>query len=198
MKKGRLEVVSGCMSCGKSEELIRRLNRVEFEKRKAIAFSPKIDTRNKATIASRNGTRFESVEVESAEDILKEVTERHDVVGIDEAQFFDSSIISVINYLIAHGKRVIVSGLDTDFRGEPFGSMPQLLAIADSVKKMSAACMVCGNKATRTQRLIDGKSAPYDSPLIQVGGGELYEARCRNCHEVPRGEKVDVGEVVYQ
>lgn len=198
-KKGRLEMIVGCMSSSKTDDLISRIDRVGWKKRKAIVFQPEIDTRNNDAIASRNGKKIEAViKVSIATDILKHVEEGHYAVGIDEAQFFDHSLIGAVNKLIDLGKRVIVSGLDTDFRGEPFGVMPQLLALADSVKKRFAVCMVCGNNAMRTQRLIDGKPAPYDSPLIQVGGDELYEARCRSCHEVPKNTGEDWDWEVYQ
>ena len=199
MKKGRLVMLVGCMSSGKSRELFHRLRRAEFAKHKTIVFKAKLDDRNdEKSIASRDGTHHVAVEVSSARDMCDLVDESHNVVGIDEVQFFNESIIAVVDELINRAKRVIAAGLDTNFRGEPFGSVPQLMAMADVVRQFSAICLVCGNKAIRTQRLIDGKPASYDSPLIQVGGDELYEARCRNCHEVPRGEKVDLGEVVYQ
>jgi thymidine kinase len=194
-KKGRLEVISGCMFSGKTEELIRRLRRAKIAHQEVIVFKPKIDTRSgENKIKSKVGYTFEAEEAASPKEIPKIIASlerlcgiKFDVVGIDEAQFFDESLVKVVNKLIDEGRRVIVSGLDTDFRGEPFGVMPHLIAIADSHLLLTAICMVCREPtAIRTQRLINGKPAHYDSPLIMVGGEELYEARCRNCHEVPK------------
>lgn len=190
MKKGRLEVIVGCMSSGKTDDLIRRLRRAVIAKKKVILFKPRIDVRtDEVTVASRDGTKYEAVAVDSGspDEILSIVGYSYQVVGIEEIQFFHKSIIRIINELIDRGIRVIVVGLETDFRGEPFGCVPELMAIADAVIKFKAVCVQCGSvQAIRTQRLFNGKPAPYDSPLIQVGGDELYEARCRNCHEVPR------------
>lgn len=190
-RKGRLEVIVGCMSSGKSEAFIGRIKRVRYEKRKAVVFKPSRDVRtDEKTVASRDGRTHDAVSVASSSDILAKhlsLVESSDVIGIDEAQFFDTDqeLIAVVNTLIETGKRVIVAGLDTDFRGEPFEIVGRLMAIADSVSKLKAVCTECGRNAVRSQRLIDGKPAPYDAPRIQVGGDEQYQPRCRNCHSVP-------------
>lgn len=202
MKKGRLEVIVGCMSSGKSEELIRRLRRAVIARKKVVVFKPRIDIRtDEMTIASRAGTKYEALAVDSGfpDEILSVVGHSYQVVGIEEIQFFHKSILRIINELIDRRVRVIVAGLDTDFRGEPFGCVPELMAVADAVIKFKAVCVQCGSvNGIRTQRLVDGKPASYDSPLIQVGGDELYEARCRNCHAVPRGEQKEEMQIPAQ
>jgi thymidine kinase len=187
MEKGALEAIVGCMSCGKSEELIRRIKRAVIAKQSVIVFKPSLDSRtDEATIASRDGKQCAAVAIDKPSEVLERLNGGHQVVGFDEAQFFGPELVPVINQLLERGTRVIVSGLDTDFRGEPFGIVPQVLALADSVTKLTAVCMRCGGQATRSQRLICGQPAPYDAPTIQVGGDEAYEARCRDCHVVPR------------
>jgi len=187
MEKGALEAIVGCMSCGKSEELIRRVKRAVIAKQSVIVFKPSRDARtDDVTIASRDGKRCDAVAIDQPREVLERLNGGHHVVGFDEAQFFGPDLVPVIDGLLDRGVRVIVSGLDTDFRGEPFGIVPHLMAVADSVTKLQAVCMRCGGQATRSQRLIDGRPAPFDAPTIQVGGDELYEARCRTCHEVPR------------
>ncbi len=182
----RFELITGPMSCGKTEELLRRIRRLIIAKKKVKVISPTIDTRAKGDyIESRNGMWLDTVKVKNARQILDVVTTEDDVAAIDELQFFDEEIVMVINKLIKDGKRVIGTGLELDFKGEPFGSMPQLLAYADKVDKLTAICMKCGSEyAVRTQRLIDGKPADKNSPLIMIGADETYEARCLNCWEL--------------
>lgn len=188
---GCIEVVCGPMYSGKSEELIRRIRRAEIAKQKVQVFKPTIDDRyDKQDIVSHRGDKIQGIPVSRSEDILNYLDEDTEVIGIDEVQFFDDGIVKVVNYLADNNKRVIVAGLDTDFRGEPFNVMPQLMAIAEFVDKITAICMKCGNPATKTQRLIDGKPADYNDPIVLIGAKESYEARCRNCHEVPNKRKI--------
>ena len=187
----RFELITGPMSCGKTEELLRRIRRLIIAKKKVKVVSPTIDTRAKGDyIESRNGLWLDTVKVKDAMDILNVVEESDDVIAIDELQFFDEGILKVVNVLMAQGKRIIGTGLDLDFKGEPFGYMPQLLAYADKVDKLTAICMKCGSEyAVRTQRLIDGKPADKNSPLIMIGADETYEARCLDCWELPDSQK---------
>ncbi len=187
----RFEIITGPMSCGKTEELLRRIRRLIIAKKKVKVVSPSIDTRAKGDyIESRNGMFLDTVKVKSAIDILDVVDKDDDVIAIDELQFFDEEIVDVINKLVSQGKRIIGTGLDLDFKGEPFGSMPQLLAYADKVDKLTAICMKCGSEyAVRTQRLIDGKPADKNSPLIMIGADETYEARCIDCWEIRDSKK---------
>jgi thymidine kinase len=190
---GRIEVVVGCMFSGKSEELIRRLKRAQIARQKVIALKSSLDDRyGLETIASHSGVRLESALVSSSSDVLRIVEEKQtEVVGIDEVQWFDSGIIDIAEYLAGRGVRVVLAGLDQDFRGEPFGPMPELLALAEEVTKLTAVCMVCGRPATRTQRIVNGRPARYDDPVVMVGAAESYEARCREHHVVPgRPERV--------
>ena len=183
---GCIEVVCGPMYSGKSEELIRRIRRAEIAKQKVQVFKPTIDDRyDKRDVVSHRGDKIQGIPVSRSEDILNYLDEDTEVIGIDEVQFFDDGIVKVVNHLADNNKRVIVAGLDTDFRGEPFSVMPQLMAIAEFVDKITAICMKCGNPATKTQRLINGKLADYNDPIVLIGAKESYEARCRNCHEVP-------------
>ncbi len=187
---GWIEVICGSMFSGKSEELIRRVRRTEIAKQKIQVFKPKLDNRYAPQkVSSHNGVHWEANVVEEAADILTQVDEDTEVVAIDEAQFFDWSIAEVCNNLADRGMRVIVAGLDMDFRGEPFGPMPILISQAEHVDKLQAICVECGAPASRTQRLIDGQPADYHDPVIMVGAKEAYEARCRNCHQVPRSKK---------
>jgi thymidine kinase len=181
---GTIEVIVGCMFSGKSEELIRRLRRLAVAKKKIIVFKPSIDTRwNRANeLVSRSGTAFAACPILTPLEMLASSAE-YDVVGIDEAHFFDQTFLSVISDLRAAGKKVIVAGLDMDFRTQPFEHMATLLAIADEACKLDAVCIVCGGRATLTQRLIAGKPAPQDAERLAVGDNE-YEARCRTCHMV--------------
>lgn len=184
---GIIEVITGPMFSGKSDELIRRLRRARIARQKIQVFKPAIDTRfANDKVTSHAGTEFEATPVESAARIGEQVSEDTTVVGIDEGQFFDPQLIEVARSLADRGVRVIIAGLDTDFRGEPFGPMPMLMAQAELVEKLSAICMVCGDAATRTQRLINGRPAKFDDPVVVVGASELYEARCRSHHQVPR------------
>jgi len=184
---GWIEVITGCMFAGKTEELIRRIRVLQYAKKKLLVFKPAIDNRySVGEIASHSGFRFTSINVSSSEEILSHITPDVDVVAIDEAQFFDSNLVGVCEKLADSGKRVMVAGLDRDFRGEPFGVIPELLTRGEFVTKLSAVCTVCGAPATRTQRLVNGKPAAYEDPIILVGASEAYEARCRHCHSVPR------------
>jgi thymidine kinase len=185
-KDGSIEVVCGCMFSGKSEELIRRLRRAVIAKQKVQVFKPKIDDRYAVDqVRSHSGAGFDALPVSSALEILNFVEPDTTVVGIDEAQFFDLELAHVVAKLADSGKRVICAGLDLDFRGEPFGPMPILLAIAEHVDKLTAICVVSGEPATRTQRIINGKPASYNDPIILVGATESYEARSRKHHVVP-------------
>jgi thymidine kinase len=186
-KVGSVEVVCGSMFSGKTDELIRRLRRARIARQKVQVFKPALDTRySVAKVTSHAGSDFEATPVRSAGEITTQVEAGTTVVAIDEAQFFDDEILPVVQRLADDGLRVIVAGLDTDFRGEPFGPMPTLMAQAEVVDKLHAICMVCGEPATRTQRLINGKPARYHDPVVVVGASELYEARCRAHHQVPR------------
>ena len=182
-----LEVIVGSMFSGKSEELIRRVKRAVIARRTVQVFKPAIDDRfGVEVVRSHDGDSFTARPVRSSDDILPLVSPETTVVGIDEVQFFDPDIVTVVRALVATGRRVICAGLDLDFRGEPFGPVPTLLALAERVDKLEAICVVCGEAATRTQRIVDGIPAFYDEPIIVVGAKEAYEARCRSCHEVPR------------
>jgi len=184
---GWIEVICGCMFSGKSEELIRRIQRTQIARQKIQVFGHGLDVRyGNQRIASHAGAQVDAVTVSSSANIAEIVDDDTDVVAIDEAQFFDEGVKSVCRSLADKGKRVIVAGLDMDFRGEPFGPMPLLLAEAELVDKLQAICMVCGGPASRTQRLVDGRPAYYEDPIIMVGASEVYEARCRQCHQVPR------------
>jgi len=184
---GLIEVVCGSMFSGKTDELIRRLVRATIAKQKVQVFKPSIDIRYAVEkVASHTGSTFDAIPITKANDILEKIAADTTVVGLDEAQFFDSEIVNVAHILSERGIRVIVAGLDMDFRGEPFGSMPELMAKAEEVLKLHAICMVCGDDASRTQRLVNGKPARYDEPVVIVGASEMYEARCRLHHEVPR------------
>ena len=184
---GSIEVVCGSMFSGKTDELIRRLIRATIAKQKVQVFKPAIDVRYAVEkVTSHAGANFDAVPVERAVDILTKIDKDTTVVGVDEAQFFDPGIMDVCQQLAERGVRVLVAGLDMDFRGEPFGPMPILMSRAEHVDKLHAICMVCGDEASRTQRLVNGKPARYDDPVVIVGASELYEARCRIHHEVPR------------
>lgn len=188
---GWIELVCGSMFSGKTEELIRRLIRAEIAKQKVQVFKPQLDERYKANkVSSHRGNYFEATVVESADEIFSLVDDDTNVIGIDEVQFFDWKIAELCQTLANSKRRVILAGLDLDFRGQPFGPMPLLMALAEDVTKLRAICMVCGALASRTQRLIDGHPANYDDPVIMVGASEVYEARCRMHHQVPRTEKV--------
>lgn len=184
---GSVEVITGSMFSGKTDELIRRLRRAEIAKQEVQVFKPKLDNRyGEDKVASHAGSAFAATPIQSPQDIFRLLDKQTTVVAVDEAQFFPESICEVVQELADKGMRVIVGGLDTDFRGEPFGPMPALMAQAERVDKLHAICMVCAGRASRTQRLIDGSPARYDDPIVVVGASELYEARCREHHEVPR------------
>ncbi len=185
---GRIEVICGSMFCGKTEELIRRVRRAIIAKQKIKVFKPSLDDRyGIQNITSHTGQSVAAIPVSEAREILELANGSTTVVAIDEAQFFDAGIVAVAQELVdVYSIRVIIAGLDLDFRGEPFGAMPQLLSVAEDVTKLHAICVCCGEEASRTQRLVNGKPANYDDPIILVGAQESYEARCRMHHEVPR------------
>lgn len=184
---GSIEVVTGSMFSGKTDELIRRLRRATIARQKVQVFKPVIDNRYHADkVTSHAGTDFDAVPVKCSADLLPLLEPDTSVVGIDEAQFFDDGIVEVAQSLANRGVRVLVAGLDSDFRGEPFGCMPVFMCIAERVDKLQAICMVCGEAASRTQRLVNGRPARYNDPIVIVGASEMYEARCRKHHEVPR------------
>jgi thymidine kinase len=178
------------MFSGKTDELIRRLRRARIARQKVQVFFPALDARyaglDYGKLTSHAGAEFDASPVRTAEEILRAVEDDTSVVAIDEGQFFDDDILPGVRRMVASGLRVIVAGLDTDFRGEPFGPMPLLMAEAERLDKLQAICMVCGEPASRTQRLINGKPARLLDPVVVVGAGELYEARCRAHHSVPR------------
>lgn len=175
------------MFSGKSEELIRRVKRAVIARRTVQVFKPAIDDRyGVEDIRSHDGDSFVALPVRSSAEILARLTPETTVVGIDEVQFFDPGIVEVCRTLVLQGRRVICAGLDLDFRGEPFGPVPTLLALAEHVDKLQAICVICGEPGTRTQRIVDGVPAYHDDPVILIGAKESYEARCRSCHQVPR------------
>jgi len=183
---GFIEVVCGPMFAGKTEELIRRIKRLEYAKQNVLVFKPIIDDRYaKEEIVSHNLSKKPSIIIENSVEIMNYIKEDTDAVVIDEVQFFDHDIVQIAEHLADRGVRVIVGGLDRDFRGEPFGPMPELLARAEFVTKLTAICVKSGLPATRTQRIINGKPANYDDPTILVGANESYEPRSRQYHEVP-------------
>ena len=184
---GSVEVICGSMFSGKTDELIRRLVRATIAKQKVQVFKPAIDVRYAVEkVTSHAGANFDAIPVEQAADIRTKLDADTTVVAIDEAQFMDAEVVTIARDLADKGIRVLVAGLDQDFRGEPFGPMPALMSHAERVDKLHAICMVCGDEASRTQRLVNGKPARYDDPVVIVGASEMYEARCRRHHEVPR------------
>jgi thymidine kinase len=196
---GWIEVVCGSMFSGKTEELIRRVRRAQIARQKVQVFKPALDTRYaERGVASHNGLQVEAVPAENTAEVRALIAPDTTVVAVDEGQFFDDDLVDLCEELAGGGVRVIVAGLDMDFRGQPFGPMPQLMARAEKVDKLQAICVVCGGPASRTQRLIDGRPAAYDDPVILVGASEVYEARCRGCHVVSRDNSdVDFKEVDY-
>lgn len=189
---GWIELICGSMFSGKTEELIRRLVRAEIARQKVQVFKPTLDKRYKADkVSSHSGSYYQATVVENADEIATLVEEDTDVVAIDEVQFFDWKVAELCDELAHQSRRVILAGLDLDFRGEPFGPMPLLMAQAEVVDKLHAICMTCGAPASRTQRLINGRPANYDDPVIMVGASEVYEARCRRHHEVPQVNQTD-------
>jgi thymidine kinase len=183
---GRIEVICGSMFCGKSEELIRRSRRAVIAKQELQVFKPSIDDRYSVLhVTSHSGQNIEALAISKPHEVLENLSPTTTVIAVDEVQFFDLEIVPVVQQLAARGIRVILAGLDMDFRGEPFGPIPQLLSIAEDVTKLHAICVVCGEDACRTQRLVNGEPARYDDPIIMVGAQEAYEARCRKHHQVP-------------
>ncbi len=189
-REGSIEVITGVMFSGKSEELLRRVRRALIARKSVQVFKSHLDDRYSGihAISSHDGRRVEARPVSSSLEIAEQIVGDVEVVAIDEVQFLDTGIIEVANRLADRGIRVIISGTDMDFRGEPFGPIGPLLAVAESIDKLHAICVVCGDLATRNQRLIDGRPAVAEGPTIQVGGSETYEARCRHCHEVPSSQ----------
>ncbi len=186
-KKGLLEVVCGSMFSGKSEELIRRLRRAEIAKQHVLTIKHCIDNRRSTEfVTSHTGNKILAIELNNSKEVFKFINEKTEVIGIDEVQFFDNEIVSVILELVNMGKRVIVAGLDLDFRGVPFGCMPALMAFADKVTKLKAVCIECGQDAHFTQRIINNDPAKYDDPIILVGADECYQARCRSCYKIDK------------
>jgi thymidine kinase len=190
-RAGAIEVIAGVMFSGKSEELIRRVRRALIARRRVQVFKSHLDDRygGVGRISSHDGAEIEATPIDRAEEIGRAVRTDTEVVAIDEAQFLDSGIVELATRLADRGVRVILAGTDTDFRGDPFGPMAALMAVAEEVEKLRAICVVCGELACRNQRLIDGRPARFDSPTIMVGGSETYEARCRRCHRVPRPDQ---------
>jgi thymidine kinase len=189
--QGWIEVITGSMFSGKSEELIRRVRRALIARRRVQVFKSALDDRYAGvrTISSHDGSGVEAVPVRHSTEVAARVHPDTQVIAVDEVQFLDDGIVDVISVLADRGARVIVAGIDMDFRGEPFGPMPLVLTRAEAVDKLHAICVKCGAAASRNQRLVDGEPAPYESPVVQVGGAESYEARCRRCHEVPSADR---------
>lgn len=176
---GWIEVITGCMFSGKTEELIRRLRRAQIAKQKVKIFKPRIDARySENSIVSHNEQSLPSILIDDIIEVLEHANDAQ-VIGIDEAQFFNEGIVHICNMLASKGKRVIVAGLDQDYTGKPFEPMPQLLAIAEYITKQHAICVVCGNPADKTQRKTS------NSERVIVGASDIYEARCRKCHYIP-------------
>ena len=188
---GWIEVIAGVMFSGKSEELIRRVRRSMIAKKRVQVFKSHLDDRYAGgvfAVGSHDGRAIDAIPVDSSHQIALRLDPFAQVVAIDEVQFLDEGIIAIASDLATRGRRVILAGTDTDFRGEPFGPMGQLMCVAEVVDKLHAICVLCGAPASRNQRLIDGKPATYDSPTVMIGGAEAYEARCRACHSVVRGD----------
>lgn len=185
---GWIEVIAGVMFSGKSEELMRRVRRATIARKRVQLFKSHLDDRYAGlwAVSSHDQRTFPATPVDSSQQISQRLDPTAQVIAIDEAQFLDGGIVDVATALAERGRRVILAGIDTDFRGEPFGDMPRLMAVAEVVDKLHAICVLCGSPASRNQRLIDGQPAPYESPTIMVGAADSYEARCRACHIVPR------------
>jgi thymidine kinase len=189
-RPGWIEVISGVMFSGKTEELIRRVRRAVIARKRVQVFKSHLDARYAGlyNVVTHDGLAVEAEPVDSAEQVMRAVRDATEVLAVDEAQFLDEAIADVADALANRGVRVILAGTDVDFRGLPFGAMPTLMCIAEVVDKLHAICVVCGGPATRNQRLINGAPAPWNSPTIMVGGRESYEARCRHCHRVPKAD----------
>jgi thymidine kinase len=190
-RPGWIEVIAGVMFSGKSEELIRRVRRGIIARRRVQVFKSHLDSRYAGlyAVSSHDGAEHDALPVDSSAEVFRLVHPETQLVAVDEAQFLDAGIVEVATVLAQRGVRVVLAGTDTDFRGEPFGPMGALMCVAESVTKLQAICVVCGDLASRNQRLLDGRPARYDSPQIMVGGSEAYEARCRHCHQVPRADE---------
>lgn len=189
---GWMEVIAGSMFSGKTEELLRRVRRATIARKRVQVFKSHLDDRYAGlwAVSSHDRRTFEATPVDSSSQIMLRLDPMAQVIAVDEVQFLDAGIVNVVSALADRGRRVIMAGIDTDFRGEPFGPMPQLMAVAEVVDKLHAICVLCGSPASRTQRLLAGKPAPYDSPTIMVGAADSYEARCRACHAVPRKDEI--------
>lgn len=184
---GNIEVITGPMFAGKSEELLRRINRLIYAKKKFVVFKPKIDDRySEDEVVSHQKRAYKCIPISKASEIYDHLPNILDCVCIDEVQFFDMEIVKIIEELANKGLRVICAGLDTDFRGEPFEVTASLLARCEDVAKLTAICVKCGKEATRTQRLVNGEPASYNDPIVLVGANESYEPRCRRCHQVKK------------
>jgi thymidine kinase len=184
-------VIAGVMFSGKSEELIRRVRRAVIARKRVQVFKSHLDARYAGlySVSTHDGGTVEAEPVDASEEVMRRWRPDTEVMAVDEVQFLDDGLVAVVNTLANRGVRVVLAGIDMDFRGLPFGPMPTLLAIAEVVDKLQAICVVCGGPASRNQRLVDGQPAPWDSPTIMVGGRETYEARCRHCHRVPRADE---------
>lgn len=195
-RPGHIEIVAGVMFSGKSEELIRRVRRALIAKLRVHVFKSHLDERYDGVfrVSSHTGVSVDAAPIDRAEEILRAITDPDnvDVVAVDETQFLDVGIVEVATHLSERGVRVILAGTDTDFRGEPFGMMGHLMAIAEDVTKLQAICVVCGDLACRNQRLVDGRPAKWDMPIVMVGGSESYEARCRRCFRIPHHDEDQV------
>lgn len=195
-KDGWIEVICGPMFAGKTEELLRRVRRLEYAKKNIVVFKPSIDDRySNEEVVSHNNSRTKSVNISYARQIFDYIDKDTEVVAVDEVQFLDEEAVGICEFLASKGIRVIVSGLDKDFRGEPFSFMPKLLSLAEYVTKLTAICVVCGQPATRTQRIVDGKPAKYNDPIVLIGAQESYDARCRSCHKVYRKPNIYKGKL---
>ena len=190
-RPGWIEVISGVMFSGKTEELIRRVRRAVIARKKVQVFKSHLDARYAGiyNVTTHDGLTVEAEPVDSSLQVMHALRDGTEVVAVDEVQFLDEGIVEVADALANRGVRVVLAGTDVDFRGLPFGALPTLMCIAEVVDKLHAICVVCGGPATRNQRLIDGAPAPWSSPTIMVGGRESYEARCRHCHQVPRADE---------
>lgn len=183
---GKIEVITGCMFAGKTEELLRRLRRSKIADKSIEIVKPEVDDRyGETTVGTHVGRTWEAKVIPVSEEGISQLTDiSSEIIAIDEFNFFTDEFIPILNELANSGKRIIISGLDQTYRGEPFEPMDKALAIADSVDKLSAICEECGGEATKTQRIIDGDPAPADAPTVLVGDDESYQARCRSCHKV--------------
>ncbi|SFG33405.1 thymidine kinase [Halopelagius inordinatus] len=188
---GWIEVISGSMFSGKTEELLRRLRRAEIAGQEVAAFKPELDDRyGETTVGSHVGRQWEATVIPAEGEEMWDALDAlngHEVVAIDEANFFSNELVELCEHLADEGRRVLVSGTDQTYRGEAFEPLPQLMAVAEYVDKLQAICSICGEPATRNQRLIDGEPAHENDPTYLVGAEESYEARCRNCHTFRRG-----------